>query len=160
MSDTQQKRMYTPLYYKAHENRAKKSGVDCSLVPHEWEDKVRSSEGKCSYCLEFVGVDKLTMDHVIPFSRGGPHSIENVVPACLPCNCSKGASDMPRPVHLRPKRTTGRCCSIVVNMPPAKKQEIAYAAEAAKRSMSNYLLWCYEQVKSQSQPPIQEGGEK
>jgi 5-methylcytosine-specific restriction endonuclease McrA len=30
------------------------------------------------------------MDHVVPLARGGGHSIDNVVPACRPCNRSKG----------------------------------------------------------------------
>lgn len=32
----------------------------------------------------------LTMDHVIPLSRGGDHSIDNIVPSCFSCNASKG----------------------------------------------------------------------
>lgn len=31
------------------------------------------------------------MDHVIPLARGGRHGIGNVLPACQPCNSSKGA---------------------------------------------------------------------
>ncbi|MDB4875733.1 MAG: hypothetical protein JWM41_2179 [Gemmatimonadetes bacterium] len=30
------------------------------------------------------------MDHVIPISRGGSHTRENVVPACRSCNSKKG----------------------------------------------------------------------
>lgn len=41
----------------------------------------------CSYCGSLIGG---TYDHVIPFSRGGPTSIENLVPACQKCNDSKG----------------------------------------------------------------------
>lgn len=40
----------------------------------------------CSYC----GADEnITVDHVIPLSRGGKHEIENLVPACKSCNSSK-----------------------------------------------------------------------
>lgn len=31
-----------------------------------------------------------TADHVIPLARGGSHDITNLVPACLPCNSSRG----------------------------------------------------------------------
>jgi len=42
----------------------------------------------CQYCgLE--GGD-LTVDHVIPRSRGGEHTWDNVVTACRPCNHRKG----------------------------------------------------------------------
>ncbi len=29
-------------------------------------------------------------DHVVPLSKGGEHSEDNLVPACAPCNLSKG----------------------------------------------------------------------
>ena len=32
----------------------------------------------------------MSLDHVIPISRGGKSSWENVVCACLPCNVRKG----------------------------------------------------------------------
>jgi len=42
----------------------------------------------CAYCSR--SDVKLTMDHVIPLSRGGKHEAENIVPACKPCNSKKG----------------------------------------------------------------------
>jgi 5-methylcytosine-specific restriction endonuclease McrA len=44
--------------------------------------------GSCFYCE--AKVTKLTLDHVIPLSRGGTHSIGNLVGACSTCNSSKG----------------------------------------------------------------------
>ena len=41
----------------------------------------------CQYC---GAKEKLTLDHVIPISKGGPSSWENVVTACSPCNSKKG----------------------------------------------------------------------
>ena len=41
----------------------------------------------CAYCKKRV---KLTQDHVIPISKGGWHFSGNIVPACQPCNSSKG----------------------------------------------------------------------
>lgn len=40
----------------------------------------------CFYCNEKGG----SLDHVIPIARGGTHGLGNVVPACMPCNNSKG----------------------------------------------------------------------
>ena len=34
---------------------------------------------------------KLTRDHLIPVTKGGLHTKENIVPACQPCNARKGA---------------------------------------------------------------------
>lgn len=43
----------------------------------------------CSYCG--TNAEKMTLDHVIPQSRGGSHAAENLVLACRSCNSSKGA---------------------------------------------------------------------
>lgn len=46
----------------------------------------------CHYCgAEDVA---LQLDHVIPRSRGGSDLPENLVPACKPCNTSKGAKSV------------------------------------------------------------------
>ncbi len=42
-------------------------------------------QGLCQYC----GARAETLDHVVPRSRGGTHSWENVVAACRPCNVGK-----------------------------------------------------------------------
>jgi 5-methylcytosine-specific restriction endonuclease McrA len=43
---------------------------------------------RCVYCGTAAG--RLTLDHVIPRSRGGDSSWENVVTSCAPCNLRKG----------------------------------------------------------------------
>ncbi len=45
----------------------------------------------CCYCHEPTTLDQIEPDHVVPLSRGGSNSITNIVPACGPCNGSKGA---------------------------------------------------------------------
>jgi 5-methylcytosine-specific restriction endonuclease McrA len=42
----------------------------------------------CQYC-SYRG-DQLTLDHIIPRSRGGVDSWENLVAACVRCNIKKG----------------------------------------------------------------------
>ena len=42
----------------------------------------------CQYCGRQT--HDLTIDHVVPRSRGGHHSWENLVSACKPCNHRKG----------------------------------------------------------------------
>ena len=44
----------------------------------------------CQYCSVQPGREYLTIDHVIPRSRGGRTEWENVVAACGPCNRRKG----------------------------------------------------------------------
>ena len=43
---------------------------------------------RCVYCGTSSG--RLTLDHVIPRSKGGESIWENVVTACAPCNLRKG----------------------------------------------------------------------
>jgi 5-methylcytosine-specific restriction endonuclease McrA len=44
---------------------------------------------RCQYCGEKKGVDQLTLDHILPRSRGGDNSPLNIVTACLKCNNRK-----------------------------------------------------------------------
>jgi 5-methylcytosine-specific restriction endonuclease McrA len=44
----------------------------------------------CQYCGDTLPSHDLTFDHVIPRSRGGRTTWENVVTACAPCNLRKG----------------------------------------------------------------------
>ncbi len=44
----------------------------------------------CQYCGGQPGKHDLTIDHIIPRSRGGTTTWENVVTACAPCNRRKG----------------------------------------------------------------------
>ncbi|MFF5449221.1 HNH endonuclease [Streptomyces sp. NPDC012888] len=52
-----------------------------------------SNEGLCVYCED---AESEVMDHVIPLAKGGPHHWKNLVPACTPCNESKGDRLFPR----------------------------------------------------------------
>ncbi len=44
----------------------------------------------CQYCGLQLSRSELTLDHVLPRSRGGETAWENVVAACRPCNQRKG----------------------------------------------------------------------
>ena len=47
-------------------------------------------ENCCQYCGRRLGAHKLSLDHVLPKSRGGPTTWENIVCCCLDCNVRKG----------------------------------------------------------------------
>jgi 5-methylcytosine-specific restriction endonuclease McrA len=77
------------------------------LMSTEWLVVLAAAAGLCHYCHKEA---KLTIDHVIPLSRGGKDSKDNVVAACLRCNTSKGNktleewrpfrfADLPQPGH-------------------------------------------------------------
>ncbi len=52
----------------------------------------------CQYCGD---TQDLTFDHVIPRSRGGQTTWDNVVAACSPCNLAKGRK-LPAEAHMYP----------------------------------------------------------
>jgi len=58
----------------------------------------------CQYCG--TRTRDLTLDHVIPRSKGGPHTWENLVSACKACNHRKGGKNLwETKMHLaRPPR--------------------------------------------------------
>lgn len=45
---------------------------------------------QCQYCGKHFPTSELSLDHVVPRSRGGPATWENIVTACLRCNVRKG----------------------------------------------------------------------
>ena len=53
----------------------------------------------CQYCNGDFATNELTFDHVVPKSRGGRTSWQNVVTACLHCNVKKG-SRTPQQAHM------------------------------------------------------------
>ena len=57
---------------------------------------------ECQYCARDLPAHDLTFDHVIPRSRGGRTSWENVVAACGPCNLRK-ADKLPRECQMTPR---------------------------------------------------------
>lgn len=49
----------------------------------------RRDEFSCQYCGDDLGIKDVTMDHVVPRSRGGQLTWENTVAACADCNAEK-----------------------------------------------------------------------
>jgi 5-methylcytosine-specific restriction endonuclease McrA len=47
-------------------------------------------EHTCQYCHKRFSEKRLTIDHVVPISKGGRHEWTNVVTACSACNNKKG----------------------------------------------------------------------
>lgn len=58
----------------------------------------------CQYCGSQT---TLTIDHVVPRSKGGPSSWENIVASCAPCNRRK-ADKLPDAAGMHPKRAPQR----------------------------------------------------
>ncbi len=73
----------------------KRRGAEGHYTYDEWNNKLMEYGHRCAYCgtLESNTVEgKLTVDHVIPISKGGTNYIDNLVPACSLCNNEKFTS--------------------------------------------------------------------
>jgi len=58
---------------------------------------------RCQYC---GSTRQLTLDHIVPTSRGGRTTWENLVTSCAPCNVRKGArllGEIGMALHTRPR---------------------------------------------------------
>lgn len=72
-----------------HNNRARNRGLIATLTCAQWIEILQKSEGYCIYCKEHEGCDQLTPDHIVPISKGGANSADNIVAACFFCNSGK-----------------------------------------------------------------------
>lgn len=64
------------------------------FTSEQWTEIKAAYKQRCAYCHKRR---KLTVDHVVPLSRGGSNTASNIVPACRSCNSSKNAG--PAPIH-------------------------------------------------------------
>lgn len=69
---------------------ARKRNATGKITSKEWIELKNKYDNKCI----FPNCERtdITMDHVIPLSLGGIHSIENIQPLCTHHNCQKGAT--------------------------------------------------------------------
>lgn len=51
--------------------------------------KRRCAKGVCYYCGRQTPPKELTMDHIVPISRGGKSTKNNTAPVCKECNNKK-----------------------------------------------------------------------
>ena len=72
--------------------RIREAKVERTLTLNQWNEILESFNHACAYCLARgqALTQALTQDHIHPISQGGPHSADNVIPACNECNARKG----------------------------------------------------------------------
>lgn len=57
-----------------------------NLTTAQWKSVLEQHGHKCAACNKQV---KLTIDHIVPLSCGGSHTLSNVQPLCKSCNSRK-----------------------------------------------------------------------
>jgi len=92
----------SPLHLRHNEIQAnafqKRKGLKMTNGPVDNIDRRAvwgRDEGHCRIGLvcdcDFVPFEEMHLDHVIPLSKGGTHTWNNVQTGCKPCNLSKAA---------------------------------------------------------------------
>jgi 5-methylcytosine-specific restriction endonuclease McrA len=88
------------------------------------------------FCCQYCGAKgDLTFDHVLPRSRGGVTSWENVVAACSPCNLRKGNKTL---------RQSGLALRRAPRQPSAEEMQAhgrRFPPNHLHESWMDYLYW-------------------
>ena len=70
--------------------RSRMKDIINNLTNEEWLNILKKYKYRCAYCdKEFNLFNKPERDHIIPISKGGYNTKENIVPACRSCNAKK-----------------------------------------------------------------------
>ena len=70
--------------HHACQRRARRAAAEGRYTLEQWKTRCLEYANRCAYCGK---KRKLTRHHVTPLCKGGSNFIENIVPACLSCNC-------------------------------------------------------------------------
>ena len=58
----------------------------------DWSEKYEmllKSKGRCAHCGKVISKDNVTVEHIIPLSKGGSNEMDNLVALCHDCNEDK-----------------------------------------------------------------------
>lgn len=90
----------------------------------------------CQYCREEFRPEELTFDHVVPVSRGGGRTWDNIVTCCVPCNRRKS------------NRTPDEAGMTLLRRPAAPTTRLSFRLTIGYRrapvSWHDYLYWNVE----------------
>jgi 5-methylcytosine-specific restriction endonuclease McrA len=89
----------------------------------------------CQYCGQQFPTQELTFDHVVPRSRGGRTTWENVVTACAACNLRKG-NRMPAHCDMHPLKRPMQPSSIQL-----QENGRSFPPNFLHQSWRDFLYW-------------------
>tara|TARA_X000001388_G_scaffold54166_1_gene39747 strand:+ start:423 stop:1082 length:660 start_codon:yes stop_codon:yes gene_type:complete len=70
----------------------KKNNIVEDVSPSDFIKICNKFNNQCAYCGRiFDNIKEIEIEHVIPISKKGSHSVNNIVPSCKKCNASKKA---------------------------------------------------------------------
>ena len=75
--------------------REKNASIGDPRLITEWEKRWKTKVTlRCYWCFKPTPVAECHKDHIIPLSKGGAHTVENLCVSCSHCNSSKKASTL------------------------------------------------------------------
>lgn len=80
--------------------RSMKNQLETNFTVEDWNNCLKHFNYCCAYCgmSETENVDKfnqkLEQEHVIPVTKGGGYTVDNIIPSCRSCNASKYNNDV------------------------------------------------------------------
>lgn len=77
------------IIQKSRKRRNAKNGARGTFTEAEFQEILEESNYRCFWCDKQLVDGDITRDHYIPLTRGGSDYIDNIVPACVSCNCKK-----------------------------------------------------------------------
>jgi len=75
----------------ARKRKGRMDRVEHDLSVEQWA-ALQAAWGGCAYCG--AADSQLQRDCVLPISRGGRYTLDNIAPACGSCNASKGNDEV------------------------------------------------------------------
>lgn len=83
--------------------RKRKLGATGEFSALQWKEMKILYAFKCLRCKKREPEISLTLDHIVPLSKGGSHTKDNIQPLCGPCNSAKSTRSTDyRPASTRP----------------------------------------------------------
>lgn len=90
---------------------------------------------ECQYCGNYFRANDLTFDHVIPRSKGGRTTWDNIVAACQCCNTKKG-NKLPHECNMHPLRKPYEPTAFQL-----QKNGRAFPPNFLHESWNDFLYW-------------------
>lgn len=78
----------------AHARRARERNAEGHYTADEWRKLCKKHRHTCLRCGRSEPEIQLSVDHVIPLSKGGSNGIDNIQPLCRQCNLIKGTKSI------------------------------------------------------------------
>jgi len=95
---------------KVAKRRALRMKTIATLTTEQWEESLEFFNHECAYCGNKP--EEFDKDHVVPLSKGGSYTKQNIIPACEWCNGSKHVKEMEYWYKMQPFFTPERLTKI------------------------------------------------